>query len=577
MSEYNGLLGVSPTNNGYQVSVWAPHAKSVALIGEFNDWDCSANPMNRADGGVWWLDTQALENGAQYKFAIETQAGDILQKNDPRARKLTNSAGNSLVYDDNFQWQHNDFTPAAISQCVIYEMHIGTFNKIGDEHGTFTSAIEKLNELKALGVNMLEIMPVNEFAGDLSWGYNPAYPFAVEEAYGGPDGLKQFIDAAHGMGMGVILDVVYNHFGPSDLDIWQFDGWQENDKGGIYFYNDGRSSTPWGETRPDYGRQEVRDYIRDNALMWLREFRADGLRMDMVPYIRTVSGMDSGDDDIPEAYELIKSINGTIRAEFPEKITIAEDLHNHSYITDAPENGGCGYTSQWDAAFVHPVRNVLTQSSDEHVNLDEVIPAIMHMDHNNPFSRVVYTESHDEVANGQARLVEEVAPGNVDDDFFARQKGILAGVLVLTSAGIPMLFQGQDFKEFGWFDDNDDLHWQRKETFTEYAKAFAQLVSLRINAEGNSHGLTTGGTEIVHQDNTHKVLGYRRFDGDSGQKIYVYINFTSFRHENYQLQGLPADAECLFAWEDDITTDEVAVKDGHTALAPYSALIFSGS
>ena len=126
---------------------------------------------------------------------------------------------------------------------------------------------------------MIELMPVNEFAGDISWGYNPAYPYAVEEAYGGPDGLKEFIDASHGLGMGVVLDVVYNHLGPSDLDIWQFDGWQENDKGGIYFYNDYRSATPWGDTRPDYGRQEVRDYLTDNALMWVNEFHADGLQL----------------------------------------------------------------------------------------------------------------------------------------------------------------------------------------------------------------------------------------------------------------------------------------------------------
>ena len=112
-------------------------------------------------------------------------------------------------------------------------------------------------------------MPTMEFSGDFSWGYNPSNPFAVESIYGGPDAYKRFVKAAHEYGIAIIADVVYNHLGSSDLELWQFDGWSENGKGGIYFYGDHRSHTPWGETRPDYGRGEVRQYLRDNALMWL--------------------------------------------------------------------------------------------------------------------------------------------------------------------------------------------------------------------------------------------------------------------------------------------------------------------
>ncbi len=138
--------------------------------------------------------------------------------------------------------------------------------------------IAKLPYLCDLGVNAVEIMPPMEFAGGYSWGYNPANLFAIEREYGGPSGFKAFVAAAHAQGIAVIFDVVYNHFGPSDLDLWQFDGWSENGKGGVYFYNDGRSWTPWGDTRPDYGRSEVRQFIRDNALLWLERYRVDGLR-----------------------------------------------------------------------------------------------------------------------------------------------------------------------------------------------------------------------------------------------------------------------------------------------------------
>jgi len=575
MSNYQGVLGVVKIEEGYQFSVWAPHAKSVALTGSFNNWKTDSHLMNATDNGVWFVNIKEAQNGDEYKFHIETQQGDGLSKNDPRARKMTNSVGNSIIYDDNFNWQVANFELAPIHQRVIYELHIGTFNRTSEEHGTFDSAIEKLPELVELGINTIELMPVNEFAGDISWGYNAAYPYAVEEAYGGPDGLKRFIDAAHQAGIGVILDVVYNHFGPSDLDIWQFDGWSENEKGGIYFYNDHRSATPWGETRPDYGRIEVQDYIRDNAIMWLREFKADGLRMDMVPFMRSVSGADDGSDDIPEAYQLIQSINNIIASEFSGKMSIAEDLHQHDFITNAIQDGGCGYTSQWDAKFVHPIRKALTESNDEHVNLDAIVGALQHTYSGNIYSRIVYTESHDEVANGQSRIVEEVAPGNVDNDYFAEQKGILAATLVFTSAGLPMIFQGQDLKESGWFDDNTKLDWERKEKFPEYFEAFKNLISLRKNENGKTAGLTGSETEIIHRDDDNKIIGYRRSNGNANEQVYIYLNLSNATIEDYVLANLPENMQCTFAWADGIKTSMFEEANETITMPSYGVLIYA--
>ncbi|MBD3585595.1 1,4-alpha-glucan branching protein [Salinimonas sp. HHU 13199] len=571
MSAFDGQLGVIPVENGYQFSVWAPNANAVALTGTFNDWE--DQPMEPAEGGIWWCVSDAARNGHEYKFVIEDSAGNKSQKNDPRARHLTNSVGNSLIYDDDYQWQTREFQPPALHQHVIYEMHIGTFGKNGDTFGTFDSVISRLDALKKLGITMIELMPVNEFAGDQSWGYNPAYPFAVEEAYGGPDGLKRFIDAAHQRGIGVILDVVYNHLGPSDLDLWQFDGWSENDKGGIYFYNDERSSTPWGDTRPDYGREEVRRYFIDNARMWLSEFRADGLRMDMVPYMRSVSGIDDGSDDIPEAYTMIKQINQMVADEFDNKVTIAEDLHSHHFITDPPPDG-CGYTAQWDAGFVHPIREALIATDDSAIDVNAVVTAISHTYSQRPFSRVVYTESHDEVANGRARVVEEVAPGNVDDDFFAHNKAVVAAALVLTSCGIPMVFQGQEFKQHGWFSDDHDIDWERREQFDDIVAAFTALINLRTNENGNSAGLTGAFTEIVHQDDENKVVGFMRTDEHNAQPVWVYISLANRELDNYSLSGLPEKPQCLFAWQHQDVTDTLAVEEGSTTLLPYSILVF---
>ncbi|WP_322742694.1 alpha-amylase family protein [Synechocystis salina] len=162
----------------------------------------------------------------------------------------------------------------------------------------------------------------------------------MEKAYGGPLAFKQFIKQAHGHGIAVILDVVYNHLGPSDLDLWQFDGWSEGDRGGIYFYNDDRSHTPWGETRPDYGREEVRQYIVDNILMWLGEYHIDGLRFDCTQFIRTVNGFE--DCNLPDGWSLLQRINLEINQRFPGKITIAEDLQNNKWVTKDIGAGGAG-------------------------------------------------------------------------------------------------------------------------------------------------------------------------------------------------------------------------------------------
>ena len=172
-------------------------------------------------------------------------------------------------------------------------------------------------------------MPPFEFAGDVSWGYNPAHLFSIESSYGGPDAFKRFIQAAHREAIAVIVDVVYNHIGPSDLDLWRFDGWSEGDWGGIYFYNDERAVTPWGDTRPDYGRGEVRTFLRDSALTWLEEFRCDGLRFDATAYIRMVDGgLGEEEGPLPDGWTLMAWMNDEIRARQPWKVTIAEDLRN---------------------------------------------------------------------------------------------------------------------------------------------------------------------------------------------------------------------------------------------------------
>ena len=291
-------------------------------------------------------------------------------------------------------------------------------------------------------------MPPFEFAGDISWGYNPAHLFAIESAYGGPDAFKQFVREAHAHGIAVIVDVVYNHLGPSDLDLWRFDGWAEGDGGGIYFYNDERAVTPWGATRPDYGRGEVRTFLRDSAMTWLEEFRCDGLRFDATVHIRTVEGYPArpGSVALPDGWSFLAWINDEIRARQPWKITIAEDLEDDPILVTPTADGGAGFGAQWDAGFIRRVRPALEAADDAARDMKQVAAAIVGEGRGEALSRVIYTESHDEVANGLARVPEAITPGGADG-WWAKKRAVLGSALVLTSPGIPMLFQGQELLE----------------------------------------------------------------------------------------------------------------------------------
>ena len=440
--------GATPYEGGYQFIVWAPHAQDVFVIGTFNNWDKTAHRMNRKPDGLWSIDVPGVKPGDEYGYRIINAGKDYLRI-DPYARRVTNSVGNAIITKLYRKSKGEEFTPPALNEMVIYELHIGTFGKQGAESGpgNLEGSISRLNYLKELGINAVEVMPLAEFAGGYSWGYNPSHIFTVESDYGTPRTFREFVDEAHRLGIAVIVDVVYNHFGPSDLNLWQFDGWSENDKGGIYFYNDWRAQTPWGETRPDYGRKEVREYIRDNALMWLREFGVDGLRWDMTAFIRNVHGQnDDPSSDLPDGWSLMQWVNEEIKKSSPGAFTIAEDLKNNAFLTRAQKDGGAGFSAQWAAPFVHPVRAVLIGPEDTSRDMDAVRDVILHRYYLNAFERVIYTESHDEVSNGKARVPEEVDPGKASS-WVAKKKSALGAVLVFTTPGIPMIFQGQEFLE----------------------------------------------------------------------------------------------------------------------------------
>ena len=381
--------------------------------------------------------------GDEYRFLVRA-GGEELSRLDPRARQLTSSVGNAVVYDPAaFDWGKGEFATPAWNDLVIYEMHVGTFSEgMHGQPGTLEGVRRRLGYLRELGIGAIQLMPPFEFAGDRSWGYNPAYPFAVESAYGDPDDLKALVRAAHEAGIAVLLDVVYNHLGPSDLDLWRFDGWSENDKGGIYFYQDDRSSTPWGETRPDYGRPEVRAFLRDNAMTWLDEFRIDGLRWDATAYISSITGGGSGAPDrIAEGWDAHGGHQRRGRGALPRPADDRRGPAQRRGHHAAHGGGWRGLRGPVGSGLRAPRARGAHRTRATRSATSMRSPAPCMVDPADAFKRVIYTESHDEVANGSSRVPEEIWPGYADS-WPSRKRAALGAALVLTAPGHPHALPG---------------------------------------------------------------------------------------------------------------------------------------
>ena len=558
--------------------VWAPNAETVCVIGSFNSWKGGRDSLKKEGAsGVWSLEVRAAKPGDEYMFLINGE----LERKDPRARQVTSSDGKSVIYDPSaFDWgKSTPPEPLAAGDLVIYQLHPGTFHDPDPEDGrpgTLRDAMAKLDHLVEMGVNCVLLMPVNEFPGDHSWGYNPSDQFAVESAYGGPDALKEFVKACHERQIAVHLDIVHNHYGPGDLHLWQFDGYGGGDnKGGIYFYEDDkRGLTPWGP-RPNFGRREVGEFVMDQVRMWFDEYRIDGLRWDSTINIRAI---EDGAVANAEGEEMLDRIAREIRSEYPGKISIAEDSvgdrrFDASWEYDFHTAGDDGVVPQ------------LLRSSDAARRVEDIARRI---DSDLGFRRVIYTENHDETGrlNGKRRLITEVSAYD-PQGLKARRKSALAAVLTLTSPGIPLLFMGQELLEDREFHDTNPLDWRRGEESFRSFLLHKDLVRLRRNLGGSSAALTGPHARVIEADEENKVLAFRRhLPGGSGDDLLVVINFSGRALEDYEVK-FPSSGRWhqLFNSDDpkyggDLTglgLDDPRINSTSQAkltLAPYSAQIF---
>jgi 1,4-alpha-glucan branching enzyme len=528
-----GSMAPVLVDGGALFSVWAPHSDAVMLRGDFGQV-----AMTRGAGNVWSAMAPGAAGGMRYHFDVSFDGG-VFRRTDPRARQVDPVTKDGVLYDGAaYAWQSPPFTPPARSEQIVYELHVGTFN-VGDGGypATYRSVGEKLDYLAALGVNMIELLPISEFTSTTSWGYNPSELFAVESSYGTPDDFKALVDAAHARGIGVIIDVVHNHYsdGPY-LRCWDGDCLGAK---GIYFYTDNRENTDWGP-RPDFGRPQIRDYVADNAVMWISEYRCDGLRWDSTSNIRAAA---NGSIQIPDGFHLLQRANDAVHALEPGAIEIAEDWANDPNMSRPSNNGGAGFDSQWDP-FVHDINGAVRAASDGQRSMATVKNALLRMYNGHASERVVFTESHDEVANGQQRIpamIDPMDPGSLK----ARKLSTLGASMVFTAPGVPMLFMGQEMLMDGWFSDTRPLDWSKAAQYPGIVQLYTDLAHLRRSAPG----LSGDGIAVHHVNEPAKVIAWRRWK-NGGDDVVVIANFSAKVFDQYDI-GFPSGGTWHVAFNGD--------------------------
>lgn len=429
------------------IKIWAPEAESMMLI-----LDQQKLPMAVNGAGWWSIETSLVKHDTDYAFSVD-EAGPF-----PDPRSGSQPAGvhglSRWVDHGKFQWSDHNWQQQPLASAVIYELHIGTFT----DEGTFDSASSKLNYLVGLGITHIELMPVAEFPGCRGWGYDGVHLYAPHSAYGGPDGLKRFVNTCHQLGLAVVLDVVYNHLGPSGNYLSKY---------GPYFTK--KYSTPWGEAVNFDGAHsdEVRRFFIDNALMWLRDYHIDGLRIDAVHAIIDSSAQHF----LKQLAQEVESLQTQCSKHF---FLIAESDLNDPRVIEPRELGGYGLPAQWNEDFHHALHTQLTGEDNGYYQdfgtLDQLAKSLSRgfvydgcyskfrkRKHGAPSPTLTganfvgYLQNHDQIGNRALgdRINQSLTLGQTK----------IGAALVLTSPFIPMLFQGEEWAAttpFLYFTDHQD-------------------------------------------------------------------------------------------------------------------------
>jgi 1,4-alpha-glucan branching enzyme len=599
----DGLAGPAPmginlgdTGTGATVKIWAPAAREVRLR-----WEYARDPagawhhrqearLHRLDGGMWGGLAPDLRDGDRYMlYVVGPEGGSEGIKRDPYARDLTDDPGwpdcQCLVCDPGlFAWHDAGYRPPPFHEMVIYQLHIGTwFIPEGRNNGTFLDVMEKLPYLKALGINAIQPLPVVEFPTMFSLGYNGVDYFSPETDYGvhsddpalghyldsanrllrGIDAgltpydrrdiegtanqLRLLVDLCHLHGIAVILDVVYNHAGGNftDRGLYFFDSQpRDSQNNSLYFTDRGWA----GGLVFAYWKNEVKQFLIDNALFYLAEYHADGFRYDEVSVIRNEGG--------EHGWLFCRYVTDTCRFVKPGAIHIAEHWPVDDVVVRPTVHGGAGFDAAQNDGLREALRGAIGQSAggaNAFVDMDGIARAIASPALTERWRAVQCTENHDVVYRERGWRIPRVADSINSRSWYARSRSRVALGLTLMAPGIPHLFMGQEFLEDKqWHDEpgsSYQIWWQGLEqdrVMSDFLRFSQDIIGLRRRLKG----LRGTGVHVFHVHNDNRVLAFHRWVPGAGHDVIVVASLGERTHYDYRL-GFPGDGH----WAEVLNSD----------------------
>ena len=528
-----------------------PSVTRVRLAGDFTDWEQKAVDLNKTpDGKFWWFKgtDQSLPTpptvGQRYQFILNEGDGPNLWRQDPAARQVENSALGSksiVTIGSNYTWHDAGWSRSPWPRHLIYQLHPLRFtDRNRDPEGKPLSPLRQVTEeldndggndyLNRLGITTIQLLPVNEFPGDFSWGYNPSFFYAVESSYGTPNDLKALVDTAHRNGIAVILDVVYNHGGTGDNILWQIDT-------GTYYDGD----TVWG-AMVNFDDDVARHFFVQNAVYLAKEYHIDGIRFDFTRPIHNESDGNIRVRGTGGGWNFLREIRAKVKSVDPNIVLIAEELPNTWWVTQERVDSNWGgdwhgpFDSQWTDDFHDNFKAVLTGQ-----HLDHLYGVFTYFG-DSWQDALVYSESHDEVGNTDDRIARRARDGK------GWEMDQLAAVGTVLARGIPMIFMGQEGGEWMQFGQDDgklrdynpgtgNTWWDDRLSLANYETNLGQnkvrewyktMFDIRRN---DPESFAWPKVAITHIHNDNGIVAFTRDDG----KYLVVLNFRGRDWEHYRV------------------------------------------
>ncbi|WP_082232237.1 1,4-alpha-glucan branching protein GlgB [Halobacillus massiliensis] len=563
------LFGAHPHKKngkeGIRFAVWAPNAKQVSIVGDFNQWDGREHPMKKVnDNGIWQAFIPELEKGTIYKYEILTPHGHLRLKADPygfSSEVRPNTA--SVVYPlTEYDWSDKQWMKRRESLNIyetpisIYELHLGSWKNIEEEvYYNYRDYAEMvIPYVKELGYTHIELLPISEHPFDRSWGYQVTGYFAPTSRYGTPDDFKYFVDECHKNGLGVILDWVPSHFCKDEHGLRMFDG------EAVYEYKDPRKAEKpqWGTLTFDFGRNEVQSFLISNAIYWLKEFHLDGLRVDAVASMLYLDfGKEDGQWDLNEhggrenleAVAFIKKLNEAIFEEVPHVLMMAEESTSWPLVSAPTYIGGLGFNYKWNMGWMNDMLKYIEMDPIYRKHHHHLITFSLFYAFSENF---VLPISHDEVVHGKKSLLNKM-PGDYWKKF-ANLRAFLA--FMYAHPGKKLLMMGTEFGQFDEWKDLEDLDWELLDyeahaSTLEYTKQLHQFYQ-DMPALWELDHKQEGFFWIDPNNFEQSIVSFARNSRKSSDQLIVVCNFTPEVYHNYKV-GVPEEGEYEEIFNSDAT------------------------